>query len=94
MKLKKREKKEKKPNKAWIFIKKGIAIFISGILVFFFLCPGTRADTVCTGTADSVFDFGGLVLDKDGGKTSAEVSGSFAATRSARLYCMEFRQLL
>lgn len=46
-------------------------------ILVFFLCPGTRADTVCTGTADSVFDFGGLVLDKDGGKTSAEVSGSF-----------------
>ena len=27
MKLKKREKKEKKPNKAWIFIKKGIAMW-------------------------------------------------------------------
>ena len=42
MKLKKREKKEKKPNKAWIFIKKGIAIFISGIIVFsfFIMEPG------------------------------------------------------
>ena len=79
MKLKKREKKEKKPNKAWIFIKKRHCNLYQRNPGIFFLCPGTRADAVCTGTADFVFDFGGLVLDKDGGKTGAEVSGSFAA---------------
>lgn len=44
MKLRRKEKKEKKPNKVWIFIKKLLVVFISGIIVitFFVSEPGLR----------------------------------------------------
>ena len=78
MKLKKREKKEETKQSMDFYQKRHCNLYQWNHSIFI-LYSGTRADAVCTGTADFVFDFGGLVLDKDGGKTGSEVSGSFAA---------------